>query len=52
MLLMSKVVSRPQFSFKDKIDNSSAPFMPIIKDKPNSIKPLAITLEKDNDKEE
>lgn len=51
-MLSGKNISRPQLSFKDKIDNSNAPFIPLIKEKPNSIKPLAITLEKDRDKEE
>lgn len=42
-LLAAKIVQRPQVTFKDKIDNRlSAPFIPIIKEKPNSIKPLAI----------
>ena len=41
-LLGSKIVERPQVSFPDKIDNSHQPFVPRLKDKPNSLKPLAI----------
>jgi exosome complex exonuclease RRP6 len=41
-LLSAKLVQRSQLKFKDKIDNSNTPFIPIIKDKPNSIKPLSI----------
>lgn len=44
-LISVKMVERSQLKFKDKIDNSNHPFVPIIKDKPNSIKPLAILLE-------
>ncbi|XP_053994279.1 exosome component 10 [Hylaeus volcanicus] len=44
-LLAGKNVHRPQLAFKDKIDNSSKPWYPRIKDKPNSLKPLAIYLE-------
>ncbi|XP_015928084.2 exosome complex component 10 [Parasteatoda tepidariorum] len=51
-LLTAKNISRPQLLFKDKIDNSNTIFVPVIKEKPNSIKPLAITLEKNEDKEE
>ncbi|CAG2163580.1 unnamed protein product [Oppiella nova] len=45
-LLSAKMVERSQLKFKDKVDNSNHPFVPIIKDKPNSIKPLSILLEK------
>ena len=31
---------RPQLKWADKIDNSSAPFRPIIKHKPNALRPL------------
>ncbi|KAG8179896.1 hypothetical protein JTE90_017428 [Oedothorax gibbosus] len=51
-LITAKNVSRPQLTFKDKVDNSSSLFVPVIRDKPNSVKPLAITLEKDGDREE
>jgi len=44
-LLTAKNIERPQGKFKDKVDNSNTPWMPGIKDKPNNIKPLAITLE-------
>lgn len=44
-LLAGKNIQRPQLTFKDKIDNSSKPWYPRIKDKPNSLKPLAIYLE-------
>lgn len=50
-LLAGKNVQRPQLMFKDKIDNSSSPWCPRIKDKPNSLKPLAIYLEEGEDGE-
>ncbi|XP_076278935.1 exosome component Rrp6 isoform X2 [Lasioglossum baleicum] len=50
-LLAGKNIQRPQIMFKDKIDNSSKPWCPKIKDKPNSLKPLAIYLEEDMDGE-
>ncbi|XP_076640541.1 exosome component Rrp6 [Colletes latitarsis] len=46
-LLTGKNIQRPQLMFKDKIDNSLKPWCPRIKDKPNSLKPLAIYLEED-----
>ncbi|XP_018374950.1 PREDICTED: exosome component 10 [Trachymyrmex cornetzi] len=46
-LLGGKNIQRPQLMFKDKIDNSSKPWMPRIKDKPNSLKPLALHVEED-----
>ncbi|CAL1281683.1 unnamed protein product [Larinioides sclopetarius] len=48
-LLTAKNVSRPQLSFKDKVENSNSPFVPIIREKPHSIKPLAIIYEADKD---
>ncbi|XP_032228856.1 exosome component 10 isoform X2 [Nematostella vectensis] len=39
-LLLAKNIQRPQMKFKDKIDNSNTPFIPIIKYKPNALKPL------------
>lgn len=36
---------RPQLKFKDKIRNKAAPFVPKIKEKPHSLKPLAILVE-------
>ncbi|XP_018397986.1 PREDICTED: exosome component 10 [Cyphomyrmex costatus] len=44
-LLGGKNIQRPQLMFKDKINNSSKPWMPRIKDKPNSLKPLALYVE-------
>ncbi|KAJ1524914.1 hypothetical protein ONE63_009772 [Megalurothrips usitatus] len=44
-LLTAKNIERPQAKFRDKIDNSNTTWEPRIKDKPNSIKPLAILLE-------
>ncbi|XP_058793468.1 exosome component 10 isoform X2 [Phymastichus coffea] len=44
-LLAGKNIQRPQLTFKDKIDNSHKPWQPTIKEKPNSIKPLAIYVE-------
>ncbi|GIY33202.1 hypothetical protein CEXT_14871 [Caerostris extrusa] len=48
-LLTAKIVTRSQQYFKDKIDNSNSPFVPIITEKPHSIKPLAIIYESDKD---
>ncbi|GFS76195.1 hypothetical protein NPIL_472231 [Nephila pilipes] len=48
-LLTAKNVSRPQLSFKDKIDNTNSIFVPIIKEKPHSIKPHAVIYEHDKD---
>nr|CAD7456538.1 unnamed protein product [Timema tahoe] len=44
-LLTAKNIERPQVKFKDRLDNSSTPFEPRIKDKPNALKPLSILLE-------
>lgn len=38
--LHAKNILRPQLRFKDKPDNSNVPFIPIIKEKPNALKPL------------
>lgn len=52
-LLTGKNIIRPQTFFKDKIDNSNLrPWEPRIKDKPNSLKPLAIFLEETENGEE
>ncbi|CAH1982116.1 unnamed protein product [Acanthoscelides obtectus] len=52
-LLTAKNIERPQKAFKDKIINSSSfPWEPRIKEKPNSLKPLAILLEQYEDREE
>ena len=48
-LLASKHVSRPQLNFRDRIDNSSNPFMPQLKDKPHSKKPISILIEYEDD---
>jgi hypothetical protein len=34
------VVEKPQKYFKDKIDNSTLPFLPKIRQKPNALRPL------------
>uniref|UniRef100_T1J4B6 Exosome complex component 10 homolog n=1 Tax=Strigamia maritima TaxID=126957 RepID=T1J4B6_STRMM len=44
-LLTAKNILQPQLKFTDKINNSEKPFQPIIKEKPNSIRPLAIIVE-------
>lgn len=44
-LVNARVTQRPQIKFHDKIDNSSSPFVPRIKEKPNALKPLAILYE-------
>lgn len=52
-LLTAKNVSRPQLKFKDLIDNSSSnPFIPRLKEKPNSKKPLSILPEYTEDNKE
>nr|CAD7427585.1 unnamed protein product [Timema monikensis] len=48
-LLTAKNIERPQVKFKDRLDNSSTPFEPRIKDKPNALKPLSILLEMSED---
>lgn len=49
-LLTARNILRPQISFKVPIDNSNAtPFEPRLKDKPNSVKPLAILPEYGDD---
>ncbi|KAI4502880.1 hypothetical protein M0802_001924 [Mischocyttarus mexicanus] len=50
-LLTARNIQRPQLTFKDKIDNRLRPWEPKIKDKPNSLKPLAIYLEETEDGE-
>lgn len=50
-LLTAKNIQRPQLKFDDKIDNSPKPWQPRIKDKPNSLKPLALFVEEDEDGE-
>lgn len=49
-LISAKNILRPQINFKTKIDNSNnTPFEPKIKEKPNSLKPLAILPEYGDD---
>lgn len=48
-LLTAKNIHRPQAKFKEKIDNRNQPFMPKLKEKPNSLRPLAIFLEEDEE---
>ncbi|ESO01119.1 hypothetical protein HELRODRAFT_112893 [Helobdella robusta] len=43
-LMTSKVVTRSQDKFKDKIDNSNSPFLPKITEKPNAMIPLGESL--------
>lgn len=50
-LLGGKNVRKPQLIFKDKIDNSLKPWQPQIRDKPNSLKPLALYLEEEENGE-
>ncbi|KAI1296934.1 Exosome component 10 [Halotydeus destructor] len=47
-LLAAKITQRPQLRFKVKVDNSSSPFIPNIKTKPNSRKPLSLLPEVDD----
>lgn len=49
-LITAKNIIRPQTSFAVPVDNSNNPFVPRLKDKPNSIKPLAILPEYDEDR--
>ncbi|CAG8490079.1 10908_t:CDS:10 [Acaulospora morrowiae] len=41
-VVYSRVIGRPQIKFKDKIDNSGAPFIPKLPNKPNEIVPLKV----------
>ncbi|CAH2034888.1 unnamed protein product, partial [Iphiclides podalirius] len=40
----AKNIPRPQFTFKDPVDNSESLWVPKISDKPNNIKPLALNI--------
>ncbi|XP_077510567.1 exosome component Rrp6 [Amblyomma americanum] len=51
-LLAAKNVVRPQINFRDKVDNRNIPFVPIIRDKPHSLKPLALLPERTADGQE
>ncbi|XP_070207378.1 exosome complex component 10-like isoform X2 [Littorina saxatilis] len=44
-LLTARNIQRPQLSFKDKIDNSNKPFVPIITSKPHAVQPLQDSLQ-------
>lgn len=45
VLLASRNVQKPQMFFPEKVNNSAKePFIPIIKEKPNSMKPLSILI--------
>ncbi|RZF46036.1 hypothetical protein LSTR_LSTR004749 [Laodelphax striatellus] len=48
-LINTRITHRPQIKFKDKIDNRNIPFEPRITEKPNSLKPLAILVEMDEE---
>lgn len=48
-LLTAKNILRPQLSFKVPVDNTNTPFEPRLKDKPHSLKPLAVLPEYDDD---
>lgn len=49
-LITAKNILRPQSNFKVPVDNSkNSPFVPRIKDKPNSLRPLAVLPEYDED---
>ncbi|CAG8483597.1 6377_t:CDS:10 [Diversispora eburnea] len=41
-VVYSRLIGRPQIKFEDKVDNSGAPFIPKLPDKPNSQVPLDI----------
>ncbi|RHZ69192.1 hypothetical protein Glove_287g13 [Diversispora epigaea] len=41
-VVYSRLISRPQIKFEDKVDNSGAPFIPKLPNKPNSQVPLNI----------
>ncbi|KAH6931823.1 hypothetical protein HPB50_000888 [Hyalomma asiaticum] len=51
-LLAAKNVTRPQLNFREKVNNSNTPFVPILRDKPHSLKPLAILPERTADGQE
>ncbi|KAL0851679.1 hypothetical protein ABMA28_000012 [Loxostege sticticalis] len=44
MFIGAKNVPRPQLLFKDPVDNSDSLWVPKISDKPNNIKPLALSI--------
>ncbi|XP_059093878.1 exosome component 10-like [Tigriopus californicus] len=48
-LVTAKYIPRPQARFRDCIDNSLGPFIPSLKEKPHSQKPLSILVEQADD---
>lgn len=49
ILVHGRNVERPQIKFKIKVDNRPVPFKPLLTSKPNSITPLNLCLETDED---
>lgn len=49
-LITAKNIIRPQVNFTVPVNNSNNPFEPSLKDKPNSLKPLAILPEYDEER--
>lgn len=47
-----RVTEKPQLKFSKSIDNTTSPFVPKLKEKPNSIKPLSILPEYNSKNEE
>jgi len=47
-----KVTEKPQLKFSQPIDNSLSPFIPKLKEKPHSVKPLSILPEFNEKNEE
>ncbi|GBB93779.1 hypothetical protein RclHR1_02230005 [Rhizophagus clarus] len=48
-LLYGNAIGRPQLKFKDKVDNSSAPFIPKLVEKPNALVPWEINTKENKD---
>lgn len=49
-LITAKNIMRPQVNFTVPVDNSNTPFIPRLKEKPNSLKPLSILPEYDEER--
>ncbi|CAB4490113.1 unnamed protein product [Rhizophagus irregularis] len=47
--LYGNAIGRPQLKFKDKVDNSSAPFIPKLVEKPNALVPWEINVRENKD---
>ena len=47
--LYGNAIGRPQLKFKDKVDNSSAPFIPKLVEKPNALVPWKVNVEENKD---